>query len=206
MPAVVLAIVSNCWRIVAEFHTGAKKLSATSGCNRNRIKVSGYATGVCTGPTIPPNPTSFIDPLPRETKKSPSRIKNRSASWAVQAPFLDSLWSICPCRKAVRRNTGKPPGAVLTDRPFERGSISRASTVAHTHPSGSGGKSDVSGAAGSLYLPCRFSCVSQCARRSTRMRSNRTSAGSYSLPSARASSASVGTSSPEQAARSTLAR
>ena len=73
--------------------------------------------------------------------------------------------------------------------------------VAHTHPSGSVGRSNVSGAVGSLYFPRRFSCASQCARRSARMRSSRTLAGSYSRPSERASSASVGASSPEQAAR-----
>ena len=89
--------------------------------------------------------------------------------------------------------------------PFVRASFQLANLsqhVAHTHPSGTGGRSDVSGAAGSLYLPRRFSWASQRARRSTRMRSSRTSAGSYSRPSARASSASVGANSPEQAARS----
>lgn len=64
----------------------------------------------------------------------------------------------------------------------------------------------MSGAEGSPYLARRFSCDSQRARRSVRMCSNRTLAGSYLRPSERASSASAGISRSSQAFLRTLAR
>ena len=118
IPAVVLAFRSIWSRVPREFQTAMKNRRSIPLQRRTRINVSGNATRPGWSHTIAPSPTKWMEPFPRDTRISFFRMRNGSASDALQAPILNSLRSMRPSRSDVNLRIGIPCSADLTDRPF----------------------------------------------------------------------------------------